>query len=588
MSLYRAGAFEVDPIKQPAVADTATWDEDAAYELVHATPETYWKKMMRTLSRDGFDGEHATDIPFRPLPGSVSRRNLGTWMIGKLPDGQHLILSIGKTQGAGDEIELLKSFGQKDGQNITFYPASDRNINAYLRSCKPGRTTRGLGARPRLGIGVRATVLAWPGIWQAMIKKDFCANAIQNSLRELNLLEDLRSGNEPRENYQFSFGSVQEGHTGSTFEGLWLTGVLSALEYDATLDFGADADHIMVKRDDASIFADPAITHPGRERAKQIILAAKHYSFYTLDVSDLLDYGILHDTSGTIGIERLAEIVGDQENIDTLVGYHNRTPGTISEEHLGRFVGKYWEALDAIEELSAYTKALKGEELFDLELSIDENPPGIETCSNTTTTDELSFLIREIHRRNIQVTHIAPNFGIEKGTDFRCPEGLDGLGRRVKQLSEIAGEAGIMLDCHSGDDLSSETMAVIGKAASGNIHFKVSPSLQVLLGECIHDVSPKLFEHWWELSLGYARRKQEEGSELADQVLGSLESGTKTRPSPEHPLFHHFCFAPVGERDKQGRFINRAWFYELPKSVEREYTTRLCEHLCDLSELIFR
>ena len=45
---------------------------------------------------------------------------------------------------------------------------------------------------PRLGIGCRMSTAVWPGIWRAMSSGGFAANAIQNSLRELNLLEDLR------------------------------------------------------------------------------------------------------------------------------------------------------------------------------------------------------------------------------------------------------------------------------------------------------------------------------------------------------------------------------------------------------------
>lgn len=588
MSLYRTGSFEIDPIKQPAVADTATWDEDAAYSFVRSAPEIYWKRMLRSLYRGDVQNRKSDEVPFSPLPGSVSRRNLGTWMIGRLPDGQHLILSMGKTRDKDVDIEAFKTFDRNEGQNLTFYPASDRNIHTYLKTCLPGRASRGLGARPRLGIGVRPTVLAWPAIWQAMAKKGFCANAIQNSLRELNLLEDLRSGHGPRENHQFSFGSVQEGHTGSTFEGLWLSGALSALDQNNVLDFGADADHIMVKKDESSLTGDPGPLHTGRERARQIILAARHYSFYTLDVSDLLDFTILHAKDHTAGTGRLEQIVGGRENAGMLLEYHNRDQETIEEELLGRYVAKYWEALDALEGLAQYIADLKGDEPFDLELSIDENPPGIETCSNTTSVEELSFLIRELLRRDIPVTHIAPNFGIEKGTDFRCPEGIIGLQKRVKMLCDVAGESGFMLDCHSGDDLSAETMRAIGDASSGWIQFKVSPSLQVLLGECIHDVSEKLFGHWWRLSLAYARRKQEEGSELAGRILGTLEGERRVRPSADHPLFHHFCFGPVGERDKQGRFINREWFYDLPQSVKREYTRRLTDHLCNLSEQIFR
>ncbi len=71
-----------------------------------------------------------------------------------------------------------------------------------------------------------------------MTKYDFAANGIQNSLRELNLLDDVLAGKPPHTNYLFSFGSIDEGHTGSTFEGLWVAGVLSALKSETLPEYG--------------------------------------------------------------------------------------------------------------------------------------------------------------------------------------------------------------------------------------------------------------------------------------------------------------------------------------------------------------
>ena len=173
--------------------------------------------------------------------------------------------------------------------------------------------TRGLGrwgSTPRLGIGTRMSTSVWPGIWEAMAEGKFAANAIQNSVRELNLLEDVLAGRPPRSNYLYGFGTLAEGHTGSTFEGLWLAGVVAALKSDTAPIYGADADHITVRREP-----------DGLERAKRVIDAARDYTFFTLDVSDVVDYA-------ATGADRLA--------------------------------GKYGRALEVAAELSAYLKSLKG------------------------------------------------------------------------------------------------------------------------------------------------------------------------------------------------------------------------------------
>ncbi|MDH5453802.1 MAG: hypothetical protein OEX14_10665, partial [Paracoccaceae bacterium] len=65
----------------------------------------------------------------------------------------------------------------------------------------------------------------------------------------------------------------------------------------------------------------------------------------------------------------------------------------------------------------------------------------------------LMFLVLELQRRRIPVTHIAPNLGIEKGLDYRGPDSLVGLEKRIRGLYDISCEFGLMLDCHSGDDL---------------------------------------------------------------------------------------------------------------------------------------
>ena len=92
----------------------------------------------------------------------------------------------------------------------------------------PGKLPKTLRMVPRLGIGTCMSKTVWPGIWQALNACSFCANGIQNSLRELNLLEKVQKRKVTQKLYDPGIGFVPESHTGSTFEGRWLCGVSEA------------------------------------------------------------------------------------------------------------------------------------------------------------------------------------------------------------------------------------------------------------------------------------------------------------------------------------------------------------------------
>ena len=246
------------------------------------------------------------------------------------------------------------------------------------------------------------------------------------------------------------------------------------------------------------------------------------------------------------------------------------------EEAVAGCAAKYNRALDAVKDLADYVGKLKRGIPYDLELSIDETPPGVRALDYTTTAEELSFLLAEIRRRGLPVTHIAPNFGVEKGSDYLGTDGLAGLERRIRSLHLLAAERGIMLDCHSGDDLSSATRRTVGRAANGNIHFKISPMLQALFAEVLHDLWPDRFRYWWEDTMAYARHEAEQGSALAVRCIRQYEEAGR-RPSPSQPLFHYYCFGTLGRRDDGGRFVHREKFYDLPASFYAEYARRVAK-----------
>jgi len=524
------GQLEIDPAVNPAVLDTATWDVDRAVRILRAVEMPYWHTLCQAVAEGGFPHHHRECTVYR---GSWARRGANVCALTRLSDGQHVFIEVGTADGT--LAELLHVMPLDRDLHLAIHAADAAAIRRYVREVRPDKGPRALGATPRLGIGTRMSTSVWPGIWRAMAEGGFAANAIQNSVRELNRLEDVLAGRPARTNYLYGFGSLAEGHTGSTFEGLWVAGVLEALKADSQPIYGADADHITVRRGPG-----------GLERAKRIMDAARDYTFFTLDVSDVVDYALANAPAS-----------------------------------------KYDTALNVVAELSAYLGNLKGEVPFDLELSIDECPPQMDAAACLTTEAELLFLIEELRRRGVPLTHIAPNVGVVKGQDYTGADGLAGFERRIAGLQRIAVEHGIMLDFHSGDDLRSAARQVIGRATGGWNHFKISPSLQVIFGEVLHELDPERFQFWWDDTLAYTRREAAAGSDFAAQCLREYEGSGDPAPAPHHSVFHHYNFASVGRRDEKGQFVHRDKFYRLPPEFYREYHNRVHVFLCDVADDVF-
>jgi hypothetical protein len=575
VTIIKSGKLELDPTRNPAILDTTTWDPKSAWNQVRAIGPAFWERVGA--------GGGSPDQPrgaFRVHPGSHACARGNDILLVSLEDGQDVFVQIGKNpepRVLGPRIGILPLSG---GKRLSVHPADMPTLERYLRAVNPEKAPRAMGGVPRLGIGDRHTVAIWPAVFRAMEKGNFAANAIQNSVRELHLLEDLRQGRPARQNYLFGFGSIAEGHTGSTFEGLLHAGVIAALKAPTYPRYGADADHIQVKRGPG-----------GLARARRVIEASRHYTFFTLDVSDILDYGAMKIEGESETRALLEATLLGSARVKDILSYHGRprTAGgrsfSFTEATIGRLVGKYWNALAAVEALRSHVKALKGDVPFDLELSIDENPPDLATSECITSVEEIVFLAVELERRHLAVTHIAPNFGVEKGTDYRCPDGLEGLEARVRAISRIAAEHNLALDCHSGDDLHRKTRQVFGRATGGRINFKLSPQLQILFAETLFDVQRGLFQHWWDDVQAFVNEEATKGSQFAVKCLKEL--GADPSPHPSRSLFHYYCFASVGRRDDRGRFTNRESLYDLTPQFLAEYGERLEKWLLEIAEDLY-
>lgn len=405
---------------------------------------------------------------------------------------------------------------------------------------------------------------------------------IQNSPRELNMMSTLLDGVPAEKNYACGFGTIETGYTGSSFEGLWVSGVLEALKSDCKVLYGADADHIQVKRGPKGI-----------ARAKQIIDCTRYYTFYTIDVADILDYKTMMEKQASGGENYLVRRITSSALRNEIIGYHRQGHQIGDKKYrpdrmnVGRFVGKYWESLESLEELVKYIKKIKNGQAFDLEFAIDEHPPEVTVFDCLSTDEEIIFVLLELKRRGLPVTHIAPNFGVEKGVDYRCPDGLEGFEKRVSSLFHIADEFGVMLDFHSADDLNSGPRGVIKRATGGRHHFKISPMLQIIYADVLRDFHPDLFHQWWNDAMAYARHEAEAGSGFAKECIREYEEKPDKRPSHGDKVFHHYSFAFVGRRDGNGQFLHREKFYNLSTDFYMEYKNRLINYLGKLVDELF-
>lgn len=497
--------IELDPARNPAVLDTCTWDPPAA--------------MRRCEAMMPFFADCAVENSIAFVDGTG-------YSLLKLEDGQKVFIAA-SSKSAPVGVAAIGSL--IDGK-VAVISVNTETVKWYVTRVAPQYSPRAFGAVPRLGIGGRQTVMAWPGIIEALKKIGGPDETIQNSAyRELAPMDMILSPPGEEVTYLPGHGSVSIGHTGSSIEGFWLAGVLAHIEQGCTEPFGADLDHVPVKSADAA----------GIARAKYLIDCGKHFSFFTLDTSFLFDFTKPNPS------------------------------------------GRYDAAIEAGVEIYNYIKQVKQGEAFDYEYSLDEGP-------SITEPDELRYVLDRLTKKGVNVAFIAPNVGFEKRVDYRKPDGMPGLAARVKRMSDIAADYGALLDFHSGSDKSAATYRTISDAAGGRIKLKVSGKLQLILSEVMAELDPAFFNEWWDYTLASAKADADSGSAVAKKFVGMLEDrrvkeGAAFRRSPKDRFFTDFSFGMVGAKNEKGEFLYREHFYSLTPEIQAEYTKRVADYVVQLS-----
>lgn len=589
----KAGDILLKPAYNPAVLETCLWNENNVLRCIEDNHVSFKNSLGRVLKSESREGEPPSERieegPFMIYPASIFCKQKTVFGLIQFKDGQIALLAI---SGPGQKsfIEHFSGLNvffkrqynltEKAKRSVYLVKSDLKTIKCFLSQIAPETAPRALGAVPKLGIGNRTTTLAWPGIFEALQKGSILANAIQNSVgRELAPLATLINSKRKEYTYLPGLGRVQVGHTGSSIRGLWLYGVLSAMMAGHRIPYGADADHIPVRKERGKIRLN---------YAKKLIRQSKDYTFFTLDTSDLFTYPNLDVSYSKPNNRQLFNHGYAKKFIFKNPGKGRDFHYCFSPDELKRYQSKYGPSLNAAGELYQYIQTLKGEAEFDFEFSMDEFPDKVPVSEAVTSAKELIFVVNELRFRGVNVNHVAPNFGIEKGFDYRLFDGLNGLMERIVEMSAIAKEMGILLDFHSGDDLSRKTYQTIAEATGGMLQLKISPRLQMIFAETLFDADRKLFNKWWNWTLIYAQKEAREGSATAKRLMLKLEKKVKINPSPSprDDFFHYYSFAIVGLKDKKGYYCFREKFYKVEEGIKKEYGKRITTYILNLAKTL--
>jgi len=576
---YTFGKLEIQPANNPGVLGTATWDVSAASAAAEGLGKVFWSHAKEALKA-------GVALPQNDLcklfPSSAGRLTDNWLVLALLSDGQHLLAEFAQPGAIGEFGQGFSRLSLGQQGQVALHEADVAAVTRFVRKLHPQRGPRALGTTGRLGIGSGLTTAAWPAVWRAMEEANFATNAIQSSCREIHRLTDVLTAHTAQTGPQTDRQPTEQHHTGATFEGVYLAGLLEALKHSDEQPYGAGVEHLQ------------AMPGPqGLAQARAVLEATPQYTFFAVDVAPLLDCVAMHTASRAAAATYLAKYIPDPTDRREILSYHTTRqrlgsclyPAT--DETVGRLVGKYFPALDALERVVRHLESLRGTIQYDLEMSMNDTPPNVQPWKCVTQDVELMFLLLEAQRRRIGLTHIGPHLGIEPGVDYRCPAGLAGLEQRLAKLGRIACDSQVMLSCHGGDCLSRTTRRVIGKATAGRVHFKISQALWQLFAETLWQIEPLRFSQWWQATLSHARRLAQHGSPLARQSLLQYQATSKQQPTPCQPLFRHFCLAPLGQRDAAGRFAHRHLLYEASPEFFAQYQRRLARLLEEIADDVF-
>ena len=312
------------------------------------------------------------------------------------------------------------------------------------RSLRLERTTMGCG--DRLGLATRGHIMACK-------KYNLSPVLAQQSMRELSM-------------------------TGRTFQGVVDDATFMVFECDFRDGYGADGDHLKKICD-----IDVAL--------------AAGMPMITLDLSEVMNAAAGEWNSDEINAAFNAMSEETKKRVETeyadkefVVGRRTVSMDTLTAK---RCAVMYDAALDFALEVYTHLQSKRGNE-FDLEISIDE------TTSPTLPSHHL-YIARELRRRNVEFSSLAPRFvgEFQKAIDYIGD--LDEFDRQFICHADIAKSYGnYKISVHSGSDKFA-VYPTVGRETSGFLHLKTAGTSWLVAVEVISRCEPELYREMHQCAL---------------------------------------------------------------------------------------
>ena len=405
-------------------------------------------KNETTLKSDMLKSSGAVSI----YPDSIHKLGNAAVMMGRDDAKKFLLVVAGcaKELPAGFEGETLKL---DDGSVALVGALSEANA-AALRRHFPWTAPRSLrNVRTTIGCGDRLG-LATTGHIRAARKVQISPVLAQQSMRELTM-------------------------TKRTFRGVVDDACFLVFASDYRDGYGADGDHLKTIKD-----IDTAL--------------AAGMPMITLDLSD-----VMNAAAGDWDAARIdaafAELPADLRKL-VLAEYADKefvlsdsVSVRIDALTAKRCAVMYTAALDFAKEVNEHLKAARGDE-FDLEISIDE------TSSPTLPSHHL-FIVRELRRRGVECSSLAPRFigEFQKAIDYIGD--LAEFDRQFKVHALIAANYGnYKISVHSGSDKFA-VYPTVGRETRHYLHLKTAGTSWLVAVTVLAKRDPKLYRDMHQCAL---------------------------------------------------------------------------------------
>lgn len=337
-----------------------------------------------------------------------------------------------------------------DGEAFSYVECQLSAANAaVMRRLFPYLVAMPLGLRKSAGCGDRLG-LATPGHLRAIRQSTMAPILAQQSIRE-----NARTGRTPQQ--------VMDEAIWGIFQDGWRDG------------FGADADHL-------------------KNTADIDVCAAAGFTFYTIDPGEHVD-----NEANEAPVEVLREKIGQlpwpalETTWEATLAALGGAPidlgsfqVALTEEELLRAAAKYGRVVAHTVGMYRHLAAVKGEQPFELEMSVDET-------ETVTTLAEHIYIAHELKRLGVVWVSLAPRYvgDFEKGVDYIGD--LAAFEASFAQHLAVAQTFGpYKLSLHSGSDKFS-IYPIAARVAGELVHLKTAGTSYLEALRAIAVVNPALF-----------------------------------------------------------------------------------------------